>query len=513
MATGDPRTLTVKIRTRTPLWTGGVDSGTMDRIHETGLIGSLRWWYEAIVRGLGGWACDPSEHTCSFDVDKYRKSAASDERQRLRDAGLCDVCQVFGTTGWQRRFRLEVRPLEGEFDVTEGMFPSGRVHFDKKKNSYRTGGWLLRGGYHGEMELKFIGNKEVLWCEILPVLLFAEKWGALGAKTSLGYGVFEILSINGHHKEAGQCWREFLKENRDIAPLDLQQCSSRVGRWWWRGESSNRNQYQDISPALSNMFFAKVRFSPDVLSASEEWWEQFREVQWLKQGNIPKNEATWTGNPQRQPPGPYEISNPLPLSRLQHWVACHNTFPIAPIFRTRLRYGHHSVCNGNGESGWCKFVFGTVQGKSPVCGYCGTPVRPDKKDQDRWWCNTGKVSLDNSMVIRDAKRIQSKIRISWVFQINEQEWEMRLWGWIPENQRHQHSQQRVSLLQNLRNVLGVNSSNARQWHSAQNGQLWQDTNIAKPRICWFEREANEHTEDYLKALLQCHCTEANHDKP
>ncbi len=470
MATSDPHTLTVKIRTRTPLWTGGVDSGTMDRIHETGIIGSLRWWYEAIVRGLGGWACDPSEHTCSFDVDKYRKSAASDERQRLRDAGLCDVCQVFGTTGWRRRFRLEVHPLEGEFDVTEGMFPSGRIHPDRR-NPYRTGGWLLRGGYHGEMELKFIGNKEVLWCEILPVLLFVEKWGALGAKTPLGYGVFEILSINGHHKEAGQCWREFLRENRDIAPLDLQQCSSRVGRWWWRGESSNSNQYQGISPALTSMFFAKVRFSPDVLSASEEWWEQFQEVRWLKQGNIPKNEATWTGDPQQRPSGMYHIPNPLPFTRLQHWVACHNTFPIAPIFRTRLRYGPHSVCNGNGESDWCKFVFGTVKGKP----------------------------------------IQSKIRISWAFQINEQEWEVRLWGWLPDRQQqHTQHQQRVSLLQNLRNVLGVNSSNARQWHPAQNGQLWLYTNISNPRICWFEKGENGNIEDYLKTLLQCDCREEDH---
>lgn len=43
----------IKIQTLTPLWTGGVD-GKMDRIHETGIIGSMRWWYEAIVRGLGG---------------------------------------------------------------------------------------------------------------------------------------------------------------------------------------------------------------------------------------------------------------------------------------------------------------------------------------------------------------------------------------------------------------------------------------------------------------------------
>lgn len=35
----------IKLRTLTPLWTGGV-GGTCDRVHETGIIGSLRWWYE-----------------------------------------------------------------------------------------------------------------------------------------------------------------------------------------------------------------------------------------------------------------------------------------------------------------------------------------------------------------------------------------------------------------------------------------------------------------------------------
>ncbi|HHF52316.1 MAG TPA: type III-B CRISPR module RAMP protein Cmr1, partial [Candidatus Aminicenantes bacterium] len=40
----------MKIKTLTPIWTGGV-GGRCDRLHETGIIGSLRWWYEAIVRG------------------------------------------------------------------------------------------------------------------------------------------------------------------------------------------------------------------------------------------------------------------------------------------------------------------------------------------------------------------------------------------------------------------------------------------------------------------------------
>lgn len=47
----------IKSRALTPIWTGGVDQ-TCNRLHETGLISSLRWWYESLVRGLGRYACD-----------------------------------------------------------------------------------------------------------------------------------------------------------------------------------------------------------------------------------------------------------------------------------------------------------------------------------------------------------------------------------------------------------------------------------------------------------------------
>lgn len=80
--------LTVTLKTVTPIWTGGVDPKTCERIHGTGIIGSLRWWYEVVVRGLGGSACDPSEHTCLYDTKKPND-------------GLCDVCRIFGATGWR----------------------------------------------------------------------------------------------------------------------------------------------------------------------------------------------------------------------------------------------------------------------------------------------------------------------------------------------------------------------------------------------------------------------------
>ncbi len=503
-------TLKVKIRTLTPLWTGGVD-GTMDRVHETGIIGSLRWWYEAIVRGLGGSACDPTSHACELTGDRLKRYNAARKAgknwwEALDEAGICDACKVFGTTGWKRRFRLEVNLIEGEFDITEGMFPSGRIHPDKR-NPYRAGGWLLHGGYQGTLQLEFIGPKDILWCEILPVLLFIEQWGALGPKTSLGYGVFEILSINGFQRPTDGSWRKFLEDKYVI-----QSCSSPVVRWWWGKQTLQQKlEYQGILPALTNMFFSKVRFSPQQ-SDQEEWWKQFDEINWLEKEEIPEDKATWTGRKQQKPKGPYKISNPLPIARIKHWLDRYQTFSIAPILRNRLRYASQSICDGNGESEWCNFVFGTVRGKSPVCGYCGTPVLRDGKGPNRWWCSAGKVLLDNSMVIQDAKRIQNKIRVSWAYQTGDRNWEIRIWGWLPENHyQNQHNNRRQNLLRKLKNVLGINGDNSGQWHLAQNGQLWQDIKLSNLEVCWFEKNSNESAEAYLKALLQCNCEGGEHE--
>ena len=455
----------VKIKMLTPLWTGGVD-GTMDRIHETGIIGSLRWWYEAIVRGLGGNACDPTSHACELTGDRLKRYNAARKAgknwwEALDKASICDACKVFGTTGWKRRFRVVVNTLEGEFDVTEGMFPSGRVH-PHKRNLYRTGGWFLHGGYHGTLQLEFIGSKEVLWCEILPVLLFMEQWGALGPKTSLGYGVFKILSINGFQRPADGDWRRFLKDSRNI-----QNCSGPVGQWWWGNQTSfsSNSNYHGILPALTNMFFSRVRFSP-LQSDREEWWKQFDEIKWLKKGEIPENNATWTGRKQQKPNGPYKISNPLPIARIKHWVYCHHIFPVAPILRTRLRYDQQSICYGNGESEWCNFIFG---------------------------------------IVSRNERIQSKIRVSWVYQVNQQ-WELRIWGWIPDNLPGRVT--RGTVMANLRQWMGVppGKTQQRQWHTAQNGQLWQSLNVTDPEVCWFEYHDSEEPPDYLQALLEgCGC--------
>ena len=224
--------LVVKIKTLTPLWTGGVD-GTMDRIHETGIIGSLRWWYEAIVRGLGGDACDPSEHKCSFDADKYRKSKAIDERQRLRDAGLCDVCQVFGATGWKRRFRMEI--VE---DKTQPVWEP-RDEVLNIRPPERTRGWYLLPGYVGKLALNFQGDEKVI-SMLACLLLWLEKYGSIGARPQLGYGAFRVLNRNDVMEQARKWqWKIIGNEAIDIKHPDLRsflffryEFTPSIPGWW-----------------------------------------------------------------------------------------------------------------------------------------------------------------------------------------------------------------------------------------------------------------------------------------
>jgi len=415
------------------------------------------------VRGLGGSACDPAKHEHELSGRRLKRYEGARQKGKdwwaaLDEAGICDACKVFGTTGWRRRFRLEVRPLEGEIDFTEGMFPSGRVHYDRRRQ-YRVGGWLLRGGYFGTLELHFTGEERILLCEILPTLLFIEQWGALGPKTSIGYGVIEITKLRigkGTYNQTQGDWRAQLKG------LMAQKCQeSRVGKWWWIQEiPPAHSPYQGVLPALTNMFFSKARFKV----TDSNWWSKFREIQWLQSGSIDENEAYWTGKPDQKPRGPYEIPNPLRVSRIEHWVRCHNTFLLSPIVRTYLRYGY------------------PPQKVKPLVG--------DKPDF------FGFVERKN--------RQQSRIHVSWAYKINGQ-WEMRFWGWEPNNS---------NIIMQMRKALGVpqkqRPDQEGRWHTARtnNDTLWSQNrlNLRDVQVCWFSKVNDENTDAYLQALLQgCSC--------
>ncbi len=219
----------VRVKTLTPLWTGGVNS-KVDRIHETGLLGSLRWWYETLVRGLGGNVCN-EEHKCDFDTQKYISSKANSEAERLKEAGLCDVCQVFGATGWKRRFRLS---------VVEDNIRDAKIQHPIKayKKKYVSGGkeyvptWYFSDPSKTNVSpvppnTPKIGNFEILLqsldydfqIEIIKGLIqFIADWAGLGARNQMGFGIIEPI---GERTDTNYLYKKLLANVRNCNYTEL----------------------------------------------------------------------------------------------------------------------------------------------------------------------------------------------------------------------------------------------------------------------------------------------------
>jgi len=171
---------TVKIKTLTPLWTGDANRKG-ETLRETGIIGSLRWWYEALIRGLGGTACDPTDTKCD---DKSR----------------CDACELFGCTGWSRKFKLEVNLDSGEKNLIPLNIEIGtrQKHQTKREKQYlkRVVSNVVT---NDSVIYTFVPLKEIEqgeWVLLRNTLQIIEDYGALGARISQGNGVIKITDCN-----------------------------------------------------------------------------------------------------------------------------------------------------------------------------------------------------------------------------------------------------------------------------------------------------------------------------
>ena len=175
----------ITLKTLTPLWTGGVEPGKMDRLHETGLIGSLRWWYEALVRGLGGYACDPtsdnSEARCSFDNEAYQKTKNVEDGL----AGVCSVCRLFGCTGWKRMFALQALDIPTVPFHLRTSLPINKNWFERSFSKSDC------DVVYGDLTLRLVTRRQDLdfvYSQIALLLNFAASYGGIGAKQQHGFG-------------------------------------------------------------------------------------------------------------------------------------------------------------------------------------------------------------------------------------------------------------------------------------------------------------------------------------
>ncbi len=140
-----------KIRALTSIWTGDAQSKNQRTI-PTGIIGSLRWWYEVLVRGLGGKACDPTSEV---------RCPSKNVKEPDKPGHHCVACELFGCTGWARKFRLMILDENGQ--VIQNQIQTGQT-------------FILRF-----IPLRPIRGEE--WCLLDATLRLIADYGAIGGKT------------------------------------------------------------------------------------------------------------------------------------------------------------------------------------------------------------------------------------------------------------------------------------------------------------------------------------------
>ena len=155
------------VKAKTPIYTGDANRESRT-IRETGIIGGLRWWYEALMRGKGRSICDPT-------IDKNCE---------------CDACKLFGNTSGARKFRLRFE------DFKPQNIQTGTINVKIDDGT----GWYLPEGKMGEFNLSINGlrgNQSLVEKRIPALLKLMENWGAIGAKNYIGYGVFDLNYKDG----------------------------------------------------------------------------------------------------------------------------------------------------------------------------------------------------------------------------------------------------------------------------------------------------------------------------
>lgn len=206
---------TYQFKALTDLWTGSVTleerNGQMkektgpDRLITTGLLGSIRWWFEVLVRGLDGSACDPTGTKCG-------------------DRDHCVVCELFGCTGWARKFRFEVLDKNGNIREAKNNAEtkiSPQIEKDEKFSLCFT-------------PLRPIRVEE--WTLLDATLRLIAKYGAIGGKTVFKPTDESSRAGETHHQDYGIV--EILEVDPLITNLNITEVKKYVREERWRKPES-----------------------------------------------------------------------------------------------------------------------------------------------------------------------------------------------------------------------------------------------------------------------------------
>ena len=174
-----------RLKALTPVWTGGVKRNDNSTLHLTGIKGSIRWWYEVLIRGLGCYACDPTtDGHCELDpkkLDRDKPLAPQIKRQ------ICPACYMFGCTGWSGKFILKLKEPETSrpIQTLSSREVAFKLHF---------------------LEQKKLDSEEELLLKMTLKLIV--DYGAIGGKTIFKPSEIKYKNTKLHHRDFGILTRD-----------------------------------------------------------------------------------------------------------------------------------------------------------------------------------------------------------------------------------------------------------------------------------------------------------------
>ena len=294
-----------KLKTLTPIWTGNA-GGKCDRLHETGIIGSIRWWYEALIRGLGGYACDPrsknENERCKFNTKSYQQNKnLSAELQNI-----CLACQMFGCTGWSKKIRWIIDDSSTTSNGIKGKNGEFVLHGTEMKTLTDIEKWLLYSVFYIIDRYGTIGGK----CMLKPSTnrerghhcddrgkISVTKYGL--PKTNKPSNLTGFLSEqkNKIEKERGKMpaewpnlkrfffspaeslnasnymdlvglYSDFLKGNHRSTPARANKFASfKSGKYFWGYTKDDDAMFDDVKQKLASLKLKKITKGQEVLDA------------------------------------------------------------------------------------------------------------------------------------------------------------------------------------------------------------------------------------------------------
>lgn len=287
----------------TDIWTGDANRSG-GRLITTGLLGSIRWWFEVLVRGLGGVACDPTR-------DGNR--CPGHQRKPTDPGHHCVACELFGCTGWARKFRFEVLGRNGEtktLQIEEG--DTFQLRFT---------------------ELRPMKPEE--WVLLDVTLRLIADYGAIGGKTVLKPSDEPSRANAAHHRDYGLIVIQERPENTpSLTRKELKKYISQRG--WHRldhdhfGWASLQNFWSVKNRYLARQAVNKSTFQELLGRKSDKSVKEKkgkRIVRWSDLLDNPEdNFAKWLAGKQQESKKVFSFKNPECARRTFGFVRSQNEF-------------------------------------------------------------------------------------------------------------------------------------------------------------------------------------------